>query len=712
VKQVLLTRSGVEVREVPAPTVEDGTVLVAVVKSCISVGTEMSGVRESNTPLWKRAMKRPDQVRRLAETAMREGLRNTRNLVRGKLAESFPTGYSAAGRVIAVGAGVDDIAPGDPVACAGAQCAHHAEVIRAPRNLAVPLPEGLGFDEAATVTLGAIALQGIRRAQPSLGETFAVVGLGFIGQLTVQMLKANGCRVIGVDLDRARLDLARAHGLDAALHPDDGDAAERIARLTDGYGADGVIVAAASPSDEVIAGAFRMCRRKARVVLVGDVGLGLKRADIYAKELDFLISTSYGPGRYDRTYEERGLDYPLPYVRWTENRNMAAYLDLLAAGRVRLDGLLGAVYEIDRAAEAYAALADAERRPLVALLAYPGAEEAAAGRRVAVAPARPAGKGRIGVALIGPGGFAKGTHLPILRALDKRFRLKAVVGRKGHEALSVAQQFEIEQATTDWRATLDDPEIDAVVIATRHDTHARLALEALGAGKHVLVEKPLCLTREELAEIEGFFADGGEGKPILLTGFNRRFSPCVRAARKLLAGRAGPMVMHYRVNAGHIPRDHWVQGPEGGGRNLGEACHFYDLFTYLADAEAEAVEAMAIRPASARDARNDNFAAAIRFADGSLASLTYTALGSRERPKERFEIFSDGRILEIDDYRRFAAYGCKARTIDLSAPDKGHRAEILAFADAIRDGGPWPIPLWQQLQASRIALDVEERLGR
>ncbi len=696
----------------PAPTVEDGTILVAVVKSCISVGTEMSGVRESNTPLWKRAMRRPDQVRRLAETAMREGLRNTRNLVRGKLAESFPTGYSAAGRVIAVGAGIDDIAPGDALACAGAQCAHHAEVIRVPRNLAVPVPEGLDLDRAATVTLGAIALQGIRRARPTLGETLAVIGLGFIGQLTVQMLKANGCRVIGIDLDRARLDLALTGGLDVALHPDDGDAVERVARLTDGFGADGVIVTAASPSDAVIASAFQMCRRKARVVLVGDVGLGLERADIYAKELDFLVSTSYGPGRYDRNYEERGLDYPLPYVRWTENRNMAEYLRLLAEGRVRLDGMLGAVYAIDHAAEAYAALADAARRPLVALLAYPGAEDAARGRRVVVSAGFPGKEGRIGVAVIGPGGFAKGTHLPILRAQNARFRLKAVVGRKGHDALSVARQFDAEYATTDWQAVLDDAEVDAVVIATRHDSHARLALDALRAGKHVLVEKPLCLARDELAEIEAFYAEGGEGKPILLTGFNRRFSPFARAARDLLAARAGPMVMNYRVNAGHIPRDHWVQGPEGGGRNLGEACHFYDLFTYLADAEAVAVEAMAIRPTSARDARNDNFVATIRFADGSLATLTYTALGTRERPKERFEIFSDGRILEIDDYRRFAAHGCKAKAIKLAEPDKGHRAEIEAFADAIRDGGPWPIPLWQQVQASRLALDVEERLSR
>ena len=381
-KQVLLTRAGVEVREVPAPQVEPGAVLVRVSHSCISVGTEMSGVRASNLPLWKRALQRPDQVRRIATIVAKEGLDTARAMVRTKLAEAQPVGYSAVGKVLAVGAGISDLAEGDRVACAGAQSAHHAEFICVPRNLVAPVPETVSDRDAATVTLGAIALQGIRRLAPTLGETIVVIGLGVIGQLTVQILRSAGARVIGVDPDRARLAEAAALGIDMAVHPDDSDPATQASRLTDGNGADGVIVTAATPSSEVMSTAFRMCRRKARVVLVGDVGLDLQRSDIYPKELDFLISTSYGPGRYDRTYEESGLDYPIAYVRWTENRNMAEYLRQIADKRVRPDLMKAKEFAVERATEAYAALADPAERPLFAILAYEASSAAPIHRRV------------------------------------------------------------------------------------------------------------------------------------------------------------------------------------------------------------------------------------------------------------------------------------------------------------------------------------------
>jgi predicted dehydrogenase/threonine dehydrogenase-like Zn-dependent dehydrogenase len=711
VKQVLLGQGGVRVEDVPAPLVEPGAVLVRVSRSCISVGTEMSGVRESNLPLWKRALRRPAQVKRLIEVVATEGVARDRVLVETRMAALQPTGYSAMGTVIEVGAGVGDLAPGDRVACAGAQSALHAEIIRVSRNLVVPVPEALSDEAAATVTLGAIALQGVRRAQPTLGETFVVIGLGLLGQLTQQILQANGCQVIGIDLDRRRIDTACGNGLAVGIHPDEGDAVEQAMRLTGGVGADGVILTASTPSSEPVSQAFRMCRRKARVVVVGDVGLALDRADIYAKELDFLISTSYGPGRYDRTYEEAGLDYPLAYVRWTENRNMEAYLQLLAAGRLRVDTLVERVYPLAEAGRAYAALGCENERPLAVLLAYP-ADSPAPARRIANPAAKAGRDGALRVALVGPGGFAMSTYVPILQGTPDAFSIRAVVARQGHSAASSARQLGAAYASTDIGEALADAEVDAVMITTRHDLHGPMVLRALEAGKHVLVEKPLCLTRTELDAIASFYAArGGEG-PLLMTGFNRRFSPFAEAAAAALSGRSNPMMIDYRVNAGHIPLDNWVHGPEGGGRNRGEACHFYDLFTFLTGSRVAETSARAIRPATAHYAAADNFVASLGFADGSVATLTYTALGARDHPKERAEIFADGKVLTIDDYCRFTVAGARHRGIDLKRADKGHKTELLAFARAVRDGGDWPIPLWQQVQATEIALAVDAQILR
>ena len=710
-KQVLLTRAGVEVREVPAPQVEPGAVLVRVSHSCISVGTEMSGVRGSNLPLWKRALQRPDQVRRIATIVAKEGLDTARAMVRTKLAEAQPVGYSAVGKVLAVGAGITDLAEGDRVACAGAQSAHHAEFICVPRNLVTPVPELVSDRDAATVTLGAIALQGIRRLAPTLGETIVVIGLGVIGQLTVQLLKSAGARVIGVDPDRARLAEAAALGINAAVHPDDSDPTTQASRLTDGNGADGVIVTAATPSSEVMSTAFRMCRRKARVVLVGDVGLDLQRSDIYPKELDFLISTSYGPGRYDRTYEESGLDYPIAYVRWTENRNMAEYLRQIADKRVRPDLMKAKEFAVERATEAYGALADPAERPLFAILAYEASSTAPVLRRVELRTvSRSRGAGQIRLALIGAGNFAKSMHLPLIQKMSGDFALQAVASRRGHEADTLARQYGAAASTTELDTVFADENVDAVLITTRHDSHAALVIKALENGKHVLVEKPLCLDRGELAKIEATIARLGDRCPVLMTGFNRRFSPYASSVKSLIDRRSNPFMADYRVNAGYIPLDHWVHGAAGGGRNIGEACHFYDLLGYLADAPIATVEARAIRPRTAHYARNDNFTVALTFQDGSVANVTYTALGSPEYPKELIDVYTDGRVLHIADFRDLTAAGCKIARI--KKHDKGHAGELAAFARAVRGETAWPIPLWQQAQAMRIAFEVEESIQR
>ncbi len=707
-KQVLLQQGQVILADIPAPMVQPGMVLVQVDHSCISSGTEISGLRQSGLPIWKRA--NPDKIKKVARMVAAQGVNAARHFVEDKLAAGSlgaPTGYSAAGVILEVGEGITDLQVGDRVACAGAAYAHHAEIITVPRNLTVPVPAELGLDEASTVTLGAIALQGVRRAAPTLGETFVVIGLGILGQITAQLLRINGCRVIGVDLVQGRIDLARRLGLDVGIHPDEGSDVAQVIRLTDGSGADGVIVTAATPSDEVIAGAFRMCRKKGRVVLVGDVGLNLNRTDLYEKELDFLVSTSYGPGRYDAQYEEEGHDYPLGYVRWTENRNMAEYVRLLAERKLDIKPLIGAVYPLDQASAAYQSLADGADRPPLILLSYP--RPAGTDPRITINPAaRPAAPGAVRIGVIGAGNFAREVHLPNLKRMPGQYAIQAIMSRKGDHAAAAAELFGAAYATTDAARVLADPDVSAVLIATRHNLHASLTLAALRAGKHVLVEKPLALSRAELDEIRTFYETNPSG-PILLTGYNRRFSPYTQRIQELVRERRDPMIINYRMNAGYIPLDHWVHGAEGGGRNLGEACHIYDLFTFLTDSRVTEVQARSIDPKTAYYSRRDNFVVTLTFDDGSLATLTYTALGSTEYPKERMEIFSEGRVIELDDYKRLAVSGIKGKGISTPTADKGHKEELEAFARAIHSG-EWPIPLWQQMQAADIALRVEEQL--
>lgn len=710
-KQVLIRQGQATVEDVPAPMVEPGTVLVKVARSCISIGTEMAGVRATGQSLWQRALKQPEHVKKVFQLALRDGVARTAAMVKGRISAAQPTGYSAAGVVVAVGDGITDIQVGQRVACAGAQCAHHAEVIRIPRNLAAPIPDTLPFDDASSVTLGAIALQGVRRASPTLGECFVVVGLGILGQLTVQLLKANGCRVIGTDLDASRVELAKSLGLDIGISSANGDEILQVMRLTGGIGADGVIITAATASNAVMSAAFKMCRKKGRVVLVGDVGLNLNRSDFYLKELDFFISTSYGPGRYDQNYEEQGLDYPIGYVRWTENRNMGEYLQLLAEGKVKVTPLIGATYEIDSAPEAYDALKQPGTKPLMVLLSYPeGFPDVAPSHRVDNPAVRPKGEGKIRLAVVGAGAYAKGMHLPILRDLADRFYVRAVVSRTGHNAKETASAFAADYATTDYREVLDDPDVDAVLIATRHNLHASMTLEALQAGKHVLVEKPLALSESELELIKTFYATDREDLPVLLTGFNRRFSRYARRIKEWVDGRSNPMVINYRMNAGYIPLDHWVHTSEGGGRNRGEACHIYDLFTYLTESRVVSVQAQAITPATDYFGRTDNFVATLKFEDGTVATLTYVATGAQEYPKESMEIFFDGKVIVLDDYKRLTLYGMKSKGVETRVSDKGQKEELDVFASCIIEGGSWPIALWEQFQASSIAIEVESLL--
>lgn len=705
-KQVLVRGGGVAIEEVPAPVAAARQILVRVAYSSVSVGTELTSVRMSGLPLYRRALKQPQQAKRVLEIARDQGFRRTFERVRGRLAAGLPSGYSAAGVVVEVGDEIDGFAIGDRVACAGAGIANHAEFIAVPVNLAVPVPDGLSLEAASTVTLGSIALQGVRRASPTLGETIGVIGLGIIGQLVAQLLRANGCRVVGTDVDPGRVAVAIAGGMDHGVDGSTGSFAEQAAKLTDGFGLDAVIVTAATSSSEVLSQAFRACRKKGRVVLVGDVGLELKRADLYDKELDFFISTSYGPGRYDAQYEIEGRDYPIGYVRWTENRNLDEYLRLLAEGRISLAHLPAETYEIDAAPTAYDALGRPGPKPLLVTLAYPERSDAA-GRTIKLRSVQRA-TGKIRVAVVGAGSFAEGMHIPNLAKLHDRFELRAVMSRTGATAKAVAARNGAAYATTDIDAVLSDGEVDLVIITTRHDSHAELTLRALAAGKHVLVEKPLALNEDELAQIEAFY--NGRDGPLLMIGFNRRFSPAMRTLRSAIAGRQSPLIATYRMNAGYIPPSHWVHGPEGGGRNIGEACHVYDLFNFLTGSAVERVDAQAARATSQHWLANDNFVASIGYADGSVCSLTYTAFGHRDHPKERMEVFADGAVASLDDYRSLVIHGPQPRKWHARTVQKGHLEELAALADCVSTGGPWPIPLDQQISAMRVAFAVEQRI--
>lgn len=626
-------------------------------------------------------------------------------------------GYSLAGEVVAVGSGIDDIATGDLVACAGAGQANHADYVSIGRNLACPIPSGCRLDLAATATVGAIALQGVRRAAPQLGDTVCVLGLGLIGQLTVQLLRANGCRVVGMDLDPSRVARAKALGMEDGAN-DGGAFAQLVRDCTGGHGADRTLITAATKSDQPLNQAIEVTRAKGTVVIVGDIGLNIQRAAWYRKELDVLMSTSYGPGRYDPVYEEQGLDYPFPYVRWTLNRNMRAYLELLSSGHLRVDGLIDQLVPVEEAPHAYEMLASGEAgRPLGVLISYPedgrDLPEVIDSPRITLRGHRQAADGPLRYALVGAGAFGTAMLVPQMKRRSDRFFLRAVVSRNTTTGGNFARANEVEVLTTDLDAVLGDPNIDLIVIATRHHEHADQVVRSLRAGKHVFVEKPLALTWDELDQVAACYRDLAR-PPLLMVGFNRRFSPALQALDIALQQRRSPLVVHYRLNAGYLPPEHWVQGPQGGGRNVGEACHMYDVFRFLAGKPVSSVQAAAISPGALPYRRDDNFSASVTYQDGSLATLAYTALGPKQGlPKERLEVFGDGEAYVLDDYRSLVRCSDGAVLWQANEVDKGHREGLSRFGDAIATGGDAPIPFDELVETSAVALRVQDLiLGR
>lgn len=708
--QAIVRKGKVFGEDIPAPLVSKGSLLIKVVNSCISAGTEISGVQGSGKSLVRRALDQPQHVKKLIDMVRSDGIAKAYAKVKGKLESATPTGYSISGVVIAIGDGVSRFAVGDHVAAAGAGLANHAEYVDVPENLVMKMPVGMDFETASTVTLGGIALQGVRRADMRLGEMAVVVGAGILGLLTIQMLRHSGVRVAAIDLDASRLSIAKELGAELILNPADENAVSAIQNWSGGYGADAVIFTAATGSSEPLSQSFQMSKRKGRVVLVGVVGMEIKREDIYQKELDFLVSTSYGPGRYDKNYEEQGLDYPYAYVRWTENRNMSEYLRLLHDGAIKLDRLINSTFTIDKVSEAFESLQQPGNKPLMVLLDYGIADSelfplyCGHSRKVSTSISQ-ASRDIINIALVGAGGFATGMHLPNMEKLSNKYRLHCVVNRTGHKAKAVAEQYKASYATTDFQDVLNDKDVDLVLIATRHDSHADLALQALRAGKHVFVEKPLATNQKDLDAIKEFYADGCAGKPVLFTGFNRRFSKYAQEIRKHTEKRVNPLLIHYRMNAGFIPFDNWVH--EDGGRIIGECCHLIDLMTFLTGSRIKSISVDSLMPANDSYSASDNKAITLGYHDGSIATIHYFAIGSRDLPKEGMEIHFDGKSIILDDYKSLKGFGLKLADISTATSQKGQLEELEILYGALQGKtNNWPIELWDMIQTTEATIEI------
>lgn len=678
--------------DIPAPQVTKGCVLIQTTRSLVSLGTERMLVEFGKSNLISKARQQPDKVKQVLEKIRSEGLLPTLEAVFNKLGEPLPLGYCNVGRVVGVGEGVSDFKVGDRVASNGS----HAEFVNIPTNLVAHIPENVTDEEATFTVVGAIGLQGIRLANPTLGETVVVVGLGLIGLLTADLLMANGCRVIGIDLDSTKIKIAQAKGI-IGINPKDGDdVVKSVFTITNQVGADAVIITASAKNNEIISQAAKMSRKRGRIILVGVIGLDISRADFYEKELSFQVSCSYGPGRYDDDYERKGHDYPLPFVRWTEKRNFEAVLQAISSGKIEVKGLITERIKLNNFNEIYDNISN--QGSIASILEY--STESNASNVVILNKSKfMAGQARVGI--IGAGNFTKMTMLPSLKSSGAS--LVSIASAGGVSGTSLARKYNISRSTTDYKEIIGDPDIDLVMITTRHDAHAAMVVDSLGAGKHVFVEKPLALNLDELDAIQETY----NGKQILTVGFNRRFSPHVSKMKQLL-GRA-PMNVIATMNAGFIAPNIWVHDMKvGGGRIIGEACHFMDLITHLTGSMIKSVcmNAMGVNPQE----NTDNASILLKYENGSTGVINYFSNGSKAYSKERVEVFSQERTLIMDNFRTTTGYGFKGFSSFKSSLDKGHKDQFKLLVDLVRNGGDPLIPFDEIINTTKASFAAVESL--
>ena len=702
-KQVLqnLKTGDTILEDVPCPSLGAGSVLIQTTSTLVSAGTERMLVDFGKGNLIQKARSQPDKVKQVLEKVQTDGLMPTIDAVKNKLDTPLPLGYCNVGRVLE--SRTDAFSIGQRVVSNG----KHAEMVAVPKNLCAAIPDSVDDESAAFTVIGAIALQGIRLIKPTLGETVVVTGLGLIGLVAVQLLRAHGCRVLGIDYDAEKVAIAKQLGAEVVNLSAGQDPIAVAEQYSRGRGVDAVLITASTKSNDPIHQAATMCRQRGRIVLVGVVGMEMSRADFYEKELSFQVSCSYGPGRYDANYEEGGQDYPLGFVRWTEQRNFEAILDMMADGRIDMKPLISHRYKLDDACDAYELISSGN--PLGVLLEYDVAEQEATQQVVELNPsanlaasgARPASIG-----FIGAGNYASSVLVPAFAATGAR--LKSIASATGVSSVHVGKKNGIEEATTDTNGLISDPDVDALVISTRHNSHAKQVCAGLKESKHIFVEKPLVLTRDELTEVTEVY-NGLEKKPLLMVGFNRRYAPHVIKIKQLLSSKSSPISMVMTVNAGFIPADHWVHDPaSGGGRIIGEACHFVDLLRFLADASIESVNAVAMDSQC-----NDSVSIQLRFKNGSIGVVNYLANGSKSLAKERLEVFCNGAVLQLDNFRALRGYGWSGFKSDkLWRQDKGQKTCTKAFVDAIASGDDSQLISFSELSEVTLAcLDIMDQIG-
>ncbi len=713
-KQILqnLNTGETEVADVPIPALRKGSLLINTRRSLISAGTERMLVEFGKSGFIGKARQQPEKVREVVDKVRTDGLGPTIDAVRSKLDRPIPLGYCNVGHVLEVGKGVNGFRVRDRIVSNGP----HAQVVSVPEKLCARVPDSVSDDAAAFTVLGAIALQGVRLIQPTLGETVVVTGLGVIGLMAVQLLRANGCRVLGIDLDDRKLLLAKQWGAEIVKLSQGQDPVQAAQQFSRGPGVDAVLLTASTKSSEPVSQAAKMCRKRGRLVLVGVTGLELSRADFYEKELTFQVSCSYGPGRYDPAYEDQGHDYPVGFVRWTAQRNFEAVLDMMAAGQLSLEPLVSARFGIDAARKGYKLLHE-KKDALGILIDYPVDADPSPTTRTLKLEGIKAGKHDApAVSFVGAGNYAGRILIPAFK--HSGADMISVISTGGVSAAHYGRKYGFKKVSTDIDGVLQDEGTSAVVIATRHNTHAQLVCDALRAGKHVFVEKPLALNHGEFDEIQRVYDEVNRGPShqndtnkhgvLLMVGFNRRFAPQVVKIKSLLDGIAGPKSFVMTVNAGSLPAGHWTQDPEvGGGRIIGEACHFVDLLRFLAGAKLADFQVTYLRQTPDTTGPADNASFTLRFEDGSVGTVHYFTTGHKSFPKERLEVFCGQRVLQLDNFRKLKGYGWpRFKTMHLWRQDKGQYACAGAFINALREGRDSPIPFGELSEVSRVTIDI------